>query len=124
MAALNESDLYGPIKKLLEEQGYTVRVKVDRWDLVAARGGEPPVIIELQRRFTLPLVYQGIERQRITDAVYLAVAAPTGGKAKECNWISRDQENAGHRVDRVPEPQQSASKRRRRGHELAAAWRE
>jgi hypothetical protein len=81
MAALNETDLYAPIKKLLEERGYTVRAEVDRCDLVAVRGGEPPVIVELKRRFALALVYQGIERQRITDAVYLAVAAPAGGKA-------------------------------------------
>ena len=82
MAVLNETDLYAPVKKLLEEQGYTVRAEVDRCDLVAVRGGEPPVIVELKRRFALSLVYQGIERQRITDAVYLAVAAPTGRKAR------------------------------------------
>ena len=82
MAALNETDLYAPIKRLLEEQGYTVRAEVDRCDLVAVRGGEPPVIVELKRRFALSLVYQGIERQRITDAVYLAVAAPSGRKAR------------------------------------------
>ena len=81
MAALNETDLYAPVKRLLEEQGYTVRAEVDRCDLVAVRGGEPPVIVELKRRFALSLVYQGIERQRITDAVYLAVAAPSGRKA-------------------------------------------
>ena len=81
MAALNETDLYAPIKRLLEEQGYTVRAEVDRCDLVAVRGGEPPVIVELKRRFALSLLYQGIERQRVTDAVYLAVAAPSGRKA-------------------------------------------
>jgi hypothetical protein len=77
----DETDLYAPVKKLLEHQGYTVRAEVDRCDLVAVRGGEPPVIVELKRRLALSLVYQGIERQRITDAVYLAVAAPTGRKA-------------------------------------------
>ena len=81
MAVLNEVDLYAPIKRLLEEQGYTVRAEVDRCDLVAVRGGEPPVIVELKRRFALSLLYQGIERQRVTDAVYLAVAAPSGRKA-------------------------------------------
>jgi hypothetical protein len=29
-AVLNETDLYAPVKKLLEEQGYTVRAEVDR----------------------------------------------------------------------------------------------
>jgi hypothetical protein len=91
MAALNETDLYAPVKKLLEEQGYTVRAEVDRCDLVAVRGGEPPVIVELKQRFALSLVYQGIERQRITDVVYLAVAAPTGrailGK-RQARWTA------------------------------------
>jgi hypothetical protein len=76
MAALNETDLYAPVKKLLEEQGYTVRAEVDRCDLVAVRGGEPPVIVELKQRFALSLVYQGIKRQRITDVVYLTAATP------------------------------------------------
>ena len=81
MAVSNETDLYAPVKKLLEERGYTVRAEVDRCDLVAVQGGEPPVIVELKQSFALSLVYQGIERQRITDAVYLAVAAPTGREA-------------------------------------------
>jgi hypothetical protein len=81
MAVSNEVDLYAPVKRLLEEQGYTVRAEVDRCDLVAVRGGEPPVIVELKPRFALSLLYQGIERQRIADAVYLAVAAPIGRKA-------------------------------------------
>src|SRR5512147_2633901 len=82
MAALNETDLYAPVKKLLEEQGYTVRGEVDHCDLVAVRGAEPPVIVELKRRFALSLVYQGLERQRISDAVYLAIAAPPGREAR------------------------------------------
>jgi hypothetical protein len=58
MAVLNETDLYAPVKKLLEEQGYTVRDEVDRCDLVALRSAEPRVIVELKRRFALSLVYQ------------------------------------------------------------------
>jgi hypothetical protein len=50
MAMLNETDLYAPVKKLLEEQGYTVRAEIDRCDLVAVQGGQPPVIYELKRR--------------------------------------------------------------------------
>jgi hypothetical protein len=63
MAVLNETDLYAPVKQLLEQQGYTVRAEVDHCDLVAVRGGEPPVIVELKRRFALSLVYQGIQCQ-------------------------------------------------------------
>jgi hypothetical protein len=34
MAVLNETDLYAPVKKLLEKQGHTVKGEVDRCDLV------------------------------------------------------------------------------------------
>ncbi len=50
---LNETGLYASVKKPLEEQGYTVQTEVDDCDLVAARGGEPPVIAELKLRFAL-----------------------------------------------------------------------
>ena len=37
-----------------------------------------PVVIELKTSFTLPLVFQGLRRQSVTDLVYVAVARPNG----------------------------------------------
>jgi hypothetical protein len=71
-----ETDLYPPIKRLLEAQGYQVKGEVKGCDVVAVRGGEAPVIIEMKTGFTIQLVLQGIDRQMMTDAVYLAIAAP------------------------------------------------
>ncbi len=68
-----ESDLYAPVKALLEGQGYTVKGEVRGCDVVAVRGKEPPVIVELKRTFGLGLVLQGVDRLALTDAVYLAV---------------------------------------------------
>ena len=68
-----ETELYGPIKAFLEKQGYEVKGEVKGCDAVATRGDEPPLIVELKTRFSLPLVLHGIERQRLTDNVYLAV---------------------------------------------------
>ena len=48
-----ESDLYAPVKALLEGQGYVVKGEVRGCDVVAVRGGEPPVIVELKRVFGL-----------------------------------------------------------------------
>ena len=48
-----ESDLYAPVKALLEGQGYVVKGEVRGCDVVAVRGGEPPVIVELKRAFGL-----------------------------------------------------------------------
>jgi hypothetical protein len=68
-----ESDLYAPVKALLEGQGYVVKGEVRGCDVVAVRGGEPPVVVELKRVFGLGLVLQGVDRLALTDSVYLAV---------------------------------------------------
>jgi hypothetical protein len=68
-----ESDLYAPVKALLEGQGYVVKGEVRGCDVVAVRAGEPPVIVELKRAFGLGLVLQGVDRLAISDRVYLAI---------------------------------------------------
>ena len=71
-----EAALYPPLKQFLERQGYDVKGEVRGCDLVARRGDEPPVIVELKLRFNLPLVLQGIDRLALTERVYLAVPRP------------------------------------------------
>ncbi|MFK8035213.1 MAG: DUF2161 domain-containing phosphodiesterase [Hyphomicrobiales bacterium] len=73
-----ETDLYAPIKQLLEGQGYTVKGEVGAADVVAVRDDEDPVIVELKTGFSLSLFHQGIERQGISDAVYIAVPRAPG----------------------------------------------
>lgn len=68
-----ESDLYAPVKALLEGQGYSVKGEVRGCDVVGVRGEEPPVIVELKRVFGLGLVLQGVDRLALSDTVYLAV---------------------------------------------------
>jgi hypothetical protein len=75
--ACAEAALYPPIKTFLEQQGYEVKGEVRGCDLVAQRGGEPPIIIELKLRFNLALVLQGIDRLALTERVYLAVPRPS-----------------------------------------------
>lgn len=76
-----ETDLYAPVKALLEAQGYTVKGEVGPADIVAVRGDEPPLVVELKTGFTLSLVHQAIARQSITDAVYVAVPRKPGRAA-------------------------------------------
>ena len=73
---LGEAALYGPVKRFFESRGFEVKGEVNGCDLVARRGDEPPVIVELKLRFTLGLVLQGIDRLAISDRVYLAVPRP------------------------------------------------
>ena len=72
-----ETALYLPVKAFLERQGYVVRGEVHGCDLVARRGNEAPVIVELKLRFTLSLLLQGVDRLALSPLVYLAVPRPT-----------------------------------------------
>ncbi|QDG79739.1 hypothetical protein FJ695_20985 [Labrenzia sp. PHM005] len=73
-----ETELYQPVKAFLENQGYEVKAEVGAADVVACRGNEDPVIVELKTGFTLSLFHQAIERLAITDAVYVAIARGKG----------------------------------------------
>lgn len=78
MEKLRESDLYGPIRDYLESLGYEVKGEVKDCDITAMRDGEL-IVVELKRGFTLELVYQALDRQRVADGVYVAVPLPKKG---------------------------------------------
>lgn len=73
-----ETDLYPPIKAYLEAQGYRVKGEIRDCDMVAVRGDEASVIVELKARFGLDLLLQAVARQRMSDAVYIAFPADAG----------------------------------------------
>lgn len=73
---MSEIDLYLPVKRFLEAQGYVVKGEIGECDILALRDDDPPVIVELKTGFSLQLVLQGIDRQAVTDAVYLAFPPP------------------------------------------------
>ncbi|MFP7671967.1 DUF2161 domain-containing phosphodiesterase [Marivita sp. S0852] len=77
-----EADLYPYVKSYLQAQGYTVKGEVGAADMVATRGDEDPVIVELKLRPNLTLYHQAIARLSVTDAVYIAVSKPTGRTAR------------------------------------------
>lgn len=81
MAIRSETELYAPVKRYMEALGYEVRGEVNHCDLVALRGEEPPVIVELKKTFNLPLLVQGIDRLSQADRVYVAVEMPETGRA-------------------------------------------
>ena len=76
--APRETDLYPPVKAHLQAMGFEVKGEIASADVVAMRAGENPVVVELKTGFSLALVHQGIERQKLTDWVYLAVPRGTG----------------------------------------------
>jgi hypothetical protein len=78
MSNPRETDLYPPIKAFLEDQGYVVKAEVGAADVVALRGAEPPVVVELKLGFSLALFHQCLARLKVSDDVYLAVARQPG----------------------------------------------
>ena len=82
-----ETDLYPPVKAFLEGQGYVVKSEVGAADVVAMRGGEPPVIVELKLGFSLALVHQCVARLGVSDDVYMAVER---GKGKRFLKATKD----------------------------------
>ncbi|MEX0310413.1 MAG: DUF2161 domain-containing phosphodiesterase [Tateyamaria sp.] len=82
-----ETDLYPPVKTFLEGQGYVVKSEVGAADVVAVRGGEPPVIVELKLGFSLALVHQCVARLAVSDDVYMAVER---GKGKRFLKATKD----------------------------------
>jgi hypothetical protein len=75
---MRETSLYEPIKRFLENQCYEVKAEIGAADVVAVRGEEAPVVVELKTGFSLSLFHQATERQSITDWVYVAVPASQG----------------------------------------------
>ena len=75
---MRESDLYEPIKRHFQNLGYVVKGEVGAADVMAVRGNEPAIIIELKLGFSLTLFHQATERLRMSDHVYVAVVRPEG----------------------------------------------
>ena len=73
-----ESDLYSPVRDYLQGLGYDVKGEVKGCDVTATRDGEL-IVVELKRGFTLELLYQAVDRQRVADGVYMAIPLPKRG---------------------------------------------
>ena len=70
---MREADLYPALKSYLQRQGYEVKAEIGACDILARRGDEPPLVVEMKTTFSLTLVMQGVARQGLFDTVYLAV---------------------------------------------------
>lgn len=75
MMRRTEAELYPPIKKYFESMGFEVKAEIHGCDLVAIRDGDM-IIVELKATFNLTLVLQGVDRQRKSEQVFLAIEMP------------------------------------------------
>lgn len=72
-----ESELYLPLKNFLQSQNYEVKSEINGCDVVALRGDEEPVIIELKLNLNLAVLLQAVDRQALAAKVYIGVPAST-----------------------------------------------
>ncbi len=70
---MKESDLYLPLKRFLETQNYEVKGEVQDCDVVAVRGTEAPVVVELKLSLNLNVILQAVERLSLTPKVYIGI---------------------------------------------------
>ena len=83
---MSEVELYDPIKQFLEAQGYTVKGEIGPCDIVAVRGDEAPVVVELKENLNLALLLQAVDRLSLSDTVYIAFRV---GKGSSASWRSK-----------------------------------
>jgi hypothetical protein len=83
---MSEVELYTPVKEFLEAQGYEVKGEIGTCDIVAVRGDEGPVVVELKEQLNFTLILQAVDRLRVSDAVYIAFRV---GKGKSATWRAR-----------------------------------
>lgn len=82
---IKETELYAPIKEHFTSLGYHVKGEIGAADMVAVRPGDDearePIIVELKTSFTLSLFHQAINRQSMSDQVYIAAPRKAGKTA-------------------------------------------
>ncbi|MDD3052007.1 MAG: DUF2161 family putative PD-(D/E)XK-type phosphodiesterase [Candidatus Cloacimonetes bacterium] len=71
---MKESDLFKPVQNLLESNNFTVNAEVRSCDIVAiGNDSGDMLIVELKTSFNLKLILQAIDRQKISNSVYIAL---------------------------------------------------
>lgn len=74
---MKEAELYQPVKDLLAGLGYNVKSEVAHMDVVATKDSDM-IVVEMKTSFTLKLLLQATQRQKLAEKVYIALPAPTG----------------------------------------------
>ena len=91
-----ETALYLPVKRSLENLGFTAKGEIGGCDVVALKGDEPPLVVicELKQSFNLELLLQAVDRAGACDEVWVAAKAAkampatatfAGGSASACS---------------------------------------
>src|SRR5512136_3413508 len=80
--ALKETDLYRPVKRFLQRQGYDVKGEIGDCDVVAIRDGLV-LAVELKVQAGLKLLQQAVSRLSCADEVYVALPSSCSALRKD-----------------------------------------
>ena len=80
---MQETDLYPPVKALLEGQGYVVKGEARNCDVGAVRGDEPAVVVELKLSINLSVILQAVDRLQLSDSIYVGIPSGTGALKRQ-----------------------------------------
>lgn len=69
---LSETTLYNPVRSYFESMGFTVNSEVINCDVTAIKENIL-IIVELKTNLNLDVILQAVQRQKLTDLVYIAV---------------------------------------------------
>lgn len=69
---MKETDLFKPVRSLLMSLGFDVQGEILAADVFAVKDNQI-IIVELKLQITLKLIYQALERQKVTPFVYIGV---------------------------------------------------
>jgi hypothetical protein len=83
-----ETDMYEPIKRLLISQGFNVKGEVRGCDIAAVRD-DTLWVVEMKLSFNITLLYQAMERKKLTEWVYIAIPRPRRTRDKHYRGMQR-----------------------------------
>ncbi len=83
-----EKQMFKPIKEYLLRLGYTVKGEVKNIDILATKN-EKTIVIEMKKQFSIKLLYQGCDRQRMFDNVYIAILNPGYKKTRTKEFMQK-----------------------------------
>lgn len=83
-----EKDMFQPIKEYLINLGYDVKAEVKNVDILATKN-EKIIVIEMKKQFSIKLLYQACDRQRMFDNVYIAILNPGYKKTRTREFMHK-----------------------------------
>jgi len=90
-----ETDLHEPVRNYLEQNGFEVRSEVHKCDMAAVKDSTL-VVVEMKLKLNAELLCQAVDRQKLTDYVYIAIPTPEKKGRKKSSY---DMENLAKRLE-------------------------